>query len=148
MSSRFTRRLGRLTARRRRGTLALLVAAAALTVLAGWTILQHAGTGESGPAVGVIPDEIPDDFPLPPEAAVGESTVEGATVTVELTTSGTLADAVSRYTVGLVSAGFVVEESSAAGEGWRIAFSRGDLRGTIDLAVVAIGVESLVTIRQ
>ena len=151
MSSRFTRRVRRVRrffTRRTLATIVLTVAAAGLAVLAAWTVAERTSLDESGPTIGVIPEEMPDGFPFPPGAAVGESSVEGSTATVVLTTSGTLFDAVSGYTIGLVNAGFVVEESAGEGDTWRISFSRGDLRGTIELTPVPIGVESLVTVRQ
>ena len=138
----------RLVSRRTVATLVLTIVAAGLTALAAWTILDRTALDDAGPATGVIPAAMPADFPFPAGAAVGESNVDGSTVTLELTTAGTLIDAVSGYTIGLVNAGFVVEESVGEGATWRISFSRGDLRGTIELTPVPIGVESLVTVRQ
>jgi hypothetical protein len=129
-------------------TVALTAVAAALLVLAGWVILDRTTTDDHGPATGVIPAEMPDGFPIPAGADIGESTVDPARnqTTLILTTYGSLIDAVSGYSIGLVSSGYVVDESVAEDGGWVIRFSRLDLRGTIVLTTGPAGVASTITI--
>lgn len=131
-------------------TVGLSAIAVVLLVVAGWTILDRTALDDSGPATGVIPDEMPDAIPIPRGAVIGESSVDASRqqVTVELTTAGSLVDAVSTHTIGLVSNGYVVNESIAQGEGWLIRFRRLDLRGTIELSPVESGISSVITVRD
>jgi hypothetical protein len=143
-----SRRLRRFVGTRSLATIALTAAAVALAGVAGWTILQYASTGDDGPTAGEIPAELPTGFPIPPGAEIGASSVEGLTVTLELTLPGTLGEAVSAHTLGLVSGGYVVDASTADGEGWLIRFSRGDTRGEIALDAGEAGVASVITVRD
>lgn len=129
-------------------TVALTGMAAALLVLAGWIILDRTTLDDDGPVTGVIPAEMPDGFPIPPGAVIGESTVDPARnqIDLALTTSGSLVEAVSGYSIGLVSSGYLVDESASQGDGWIIRFSRLDLRGTIVLTAESGGITSTITI--
>ena len=97
---------------------------------------------------GRIPETMPDDFPIPVGAVIGQTSMDRAarTTVVDLATEGSLISAVSAYTVGLVSSGYVVDQSSGQGDGWIIRFSRQDLRGTIALVPGADGVSATVTV--
>ena len=129
-------------------TIGLTLLASALLAVAAWTILERTTFDDDGPVTGVIPAEMPDGFPIPAGAVIGESTVDPDRnlTTVDLTTYGSLVDAVSTHTIGLVSNGYVVEESIAQGDGWEIRFSRLDMRGTIELRPGADGISSSITI--
>jgi len=129
-------------------TIALTVVAAGLLALAGWVVLRAASIDDDGTSTGVIPAQLPDGFPVPAGAAIGESTfdAERSLTTLSITTPGSIVDAVSAHTIGLVSNGFVVGESEATGDGWVIRFSRLDMRGTIEVSEGAAGVVSLITV--
>ena len=150
MRGRRFRDLRRLLGGRRLSTIALIVVAAGLVVIAALTIIDRTALHDGDATTGVVPDEMPDGFPLPVSGVIGANTVDAATytVTLEVTTAGSLVDAISTYTIGLVSSDYVVDRSEARGDGWTISFRRLDLRGTIDLALVDGGVLSLITIRD
>lgn len=135
---------------RKRGwvTIALTVAAAALLALAGWVILRAASMDDEGTSTGVIPAQLPEGFPIPPGAVIGEGTfdAERSLTTLSVTTPGSIVDAVSAHTIGLVSNGFVVGQSEAQGDGWVIRFSRLDMRGTIEVSEGTDGIVSLITV--
>lgn len=134
--------------RRRWSTVVLIVAAAGLAVAAAFIILDRTTLTDSGAESGVIPEEMPDGFPIPPGASIGAGSVtsDPVTVTLEVTTDGAIVDAVSAHTIGLVSAGYVVTESASSGGGWVIRFSRLDLRGSIELAETEAGVLATITV--
>jgi len=121
-------------------TMALLMTAAAC----------GGGASPDGIVVGrgVIPETMPEGFPVPAGATIGETSMDrdAKTTVVDLTTVGSLVSAVSTYTVGLVSSGYIVDQSEEQGDGWVIRFSRQDLRGTIALTPGADGVGAAVTI--
>lgn len=129
-------------------TIGLAGLAAVLLVLAAWLILDRTALDDGGPVTGVIPAEMPDGFPIPPGAVIGESTVDSdrSLTTVDLTTYGSLIDAVSSHTIGLVNSDYVVYESVSQGDGWVIRFSRLDLRGTIEVSPGADGISSRITV--
>ena len=97
---------------------------------------------------GVIPETMPEGFPIPAGATIGETSMDrdAKTTVVDLATTGNLVSAVSTYTIGLVSSGYIVDQSEEQGDGWVIRFSRQDLRGTIALTPGADGVDAAVTI--
>lgn len=150
MRGRRFRNLRRLQGGRRFSTIALIVVAAGLVVIAALTIIDRTALHDGDTTTGVVPDEMPDGFPLPVSGVIGANTVDATTytVTLEVTTAGSLVDAISTYTIGLVSSDYVVDRSEARGDAWTISFRRLDLRGTIGLAVVDGGVLSLITIRD
>ncbi|MCB2223075.1 MAG: hypothetical protein KQH83_02780 [Actinobacteria bacterium] len=131
-------------------TAALVVVAAGLVVWAGFLILDRTAIDDDGGTGGAIPEELPDDFPIPVGAGVGDPSFDPETgeITLKVVTAGTVVDAVSAHTVGLVSAGYVVETSAASGDGWLIAFNRLNLEGTIEVSGDAGMVTSLVTVRR
>jgi len=129
-------------------TVGLTIVAAALLALAAWTILERTALDNDGPATGVVPGALPAGFPIPVGAVIGQSTVDDGRnlTTLELSTPGSLIDAVSSHTIGLVSNGYVVSESAAQGDGWVIWFSRLDLRGSIELTPGPDGVSATITV--
>ncbi len=108
------------------------------------------GTSSDGVVLGsgVIPESMPDGFPVPAGAVIGRTSMDrdAKTTVVDLTTEGNLVSAVSTYTIGLVSSGYIVDRSEEQGDGWVIRFSRQDLRGTIALVPGADGVGATVTV--
>jgi hypothetical protein len=128
----------------------LVLVVGGLVVAGVYLIRDRAGLNESGLETGrgELPSSMPAGFPVPPGAAIGDTSVDHDTSTtvVELVTAGSLDDAVSTYTVGLVSGGYVVERSEPEDDRWVIRFSRGDLRGTISLDDSRAGVRALLTI--
>jgi len=118
------------------------------------TLLVAAGCGgDASPdgivvGRGVIPETMPEGFPIPAGAAIGETSMDrdAKTTAVDLTTVGNLVSAVSTYTIGLVSSGYIVDHSEGQGNGWVIRFSRQDLRGTIALTPGTDGVDATITI--
>lgn len=97
---------------------------------------------------GVIPETMPAGFPIPVGAVIGETSMDrnAKTTVVDLTTEGSLVSAVSAFTIGLVSSGYIVDQSEEQGDDWVIRFSRQDLRGTIALASGDDGVGATVTV--
>lgn len=83
---------------------------------------------------GEIPDSVPDDFPVPSNAVVGNTLVDHLNNKTEfrLTIRSDLDSAVQFFSVGLVNRGYVVEQSSGGAATWELTFDKGpDLRGTI-----------------
>ena len=97
---------------------------------------------------GVIPETMPEGFPIPAGAVIGETSMDrdAKTTVVDLTTEGSLVSAVSAFTIGLVSSGYIVDQSEEQGDDWVIRFSRQDLRGTIALESGDDGVGATVTV--
>lgn len=96
---------------------------------------------------GVLPASVPARFPLPEGAVVGSTLLDRANHRTEaaLTVRQESPVVVQYYTVSLVSAGYVVDSSAGDPLGrWRIEFSRGDLRGSIDLQSGGSGVTAFV----
>lgn len=131
-------------------TVGLLVVVAGLVTAGVLLIRDRTALDQGGVRAGSgeLPSSMPDGFPIPSNALIGETTVDPAasTTTVELTTPGTLVSAVSSYTVGLVSAGYVVDRSEQEGAGWVIRFSDLDLRGTLVLEESGGGIRAVLTI--
>lgn len=150
MKGRRSRRWQRLLGGRSLSTIALIVVAAGLVVLAAVTILDRTALHGGDRTTGIVPDEIPDGFPIPVSAVIGANTVDADNylVTLELTTTGSLVDAISTHSIDLVSSDYVIDRSEATGDGWTISFSRLDLRGTIVMSPVDGGIRSLITIRD
>jgi len=132
----------------RRFLFALRPVAVGLALLV--SVAACGGTSSDAAVIGSgrIPETMPDGFPIPAGAVIGQTSMDrvAKTTVVDLITQGTLISAVSTYTIGLVSSGYVVDQSLEQGDGWVIRFSRQDLRGTISLAPGADGVGATVTI--
>jgi hypothetical protein len=132
-------------------TITLVVLIAGLAAVGAFLIIDRTSTDDpDGIEVssGEIPETMPAGFPIPGDAVIGRTSVDRTrnTTIVNLITPGGMVSAVSTYTIGLVSAGYVVERSSEHGDGWEIRFGRLDLRGTIALSEGAGGIEAVVTI--
>jgi len=131
-------------------TVALALAVAGLAALGTALVADRAALDPSAVEVGrgAIPETMPAEFPIPPDAVVGETSVDRgrSTTVVHLVTAGSIEEAAGFFTVGLVSGGFVVPRSGEQGEGWEIRFSRLDLRGTVVMAPADAGTAVTVTI--
>lgn len=144
------RRPGRRSVRRLLPTAGLVLVVGGLVAAGVFIVLDRTSLDDGGIQTGrgELPSSIPAGFPIPPGAVIGETSVDrdSATTSVELVTAGSRDEAVSTYTVGLVSGGYVVERSEPEGDEWVIRFSRGDLRGTLVLDDSGAGVRALLTI--
>ena len=112
-------------------------------------ILLAAGCGDDDPVTfgeGEIPSSVPDDFPVPAGAVVGSTLVDRVNHRTEFAfTIAQEADAVVQYyTVGLVSAGFVVTSSESGLDFWQIEFSRGELLGQLIISPGGSGLAAVV----
>ena len=131
-------------------TVALALAVAGLAALGTALVADRAALDPSAVEVGrgAIPETMPAEFPVPPDAVVGETSVDRgrSTTVVHLVMAASIEEAAGFFTVGLVSGGFVVQRSGEQGEGWEIRFSRLDLRGTVVMAPADAGTAVTVTI--
>jgi hypothetical protein len=85
---------------------------------------------------GVIPDSVPEDFPIPAGAEIGNTLVDRINHKTEfsLTIRSDPTSAVQFFQVGLVNQGYVVESSDGNQTLWEITFSRGQgLTGSVVL---------------
>ena len=114
-----------MTARR---CLLLLLAVAALAGALAACSDEPVTAGE-----GEIPGSVPDDFPFPAGAVVGETLVDRTSHRTEfrLSISEDSTRVVRFFTMGLVGNGYVVGGSAGDAARWTIEFSRGILRGTV-----------------
>ncbi len=107
------------------------------------------GTG-TGPVVsfgeGSVPDQFPEDFPLPPGAVIGSTLVDGRNVKteMELRVRQEMADVAQFFTVNLVSNGFVIDDSSQDGTRWTLEFRRDRLTGSLVITSPSAGVSQAV----
>lgn len=84
---------------------------------------------------GTIPPAIPDDFPVPDDAVVGSTLIDTVNTKseFEFRTATSLEALVQSLSLGLVDAGFVVDNSSGNAVQWSISFRRGSLEGSVEL---------------
>jgi hypothetical protein len=82
---------------------------------------------------GEIPGSVPDDFPFPAGAVVGETLVDRTSHRTEfrLSISEDSTRVVRFFTMGLVENGYVISSSAGDAARWTIEFGRGILRGTV-----------------
>ncbi len=131
----------------RRRLLVLLVAG----LLAGALLLgacsDDGGTTQgTGPQVsfgeGSIPESVPEDFPVPPGAVVGSTLVDRVNTRTEFEVRlrQEIADLAQYYTVNLVNAGFVIEDSSQVSGQWTLEFRRDGLTGSVRMTSPEPGV--------
>jgi len=83
---------------------------------------------------GEVPPGVPADFPVPPDGAIGATLVDTPNHRVEFTVTvdTDLPSLVQFFTFGLVSAGYIVEQSHSLNQTtWEIAFNREELTGTV-----------------
>ncbi len=100
---------------------------------------------------GVIPPAVPDDFPIPADAAIGATLVDtiNSKSEFEFRTATDLEQLVPALSVGLVEAGYVVESSSGDVLTWTISFRRGSLEGSVEMRSLAPGVaQGVVTVND
>jgi len=129
----------------------------ALLVLAalGALTLTLAGCGDSaqsddGASVvfgeGVIPASVPADFPVPEGAVVGTTLVDRMNHRTEfrLNLAEEATAVIQYYTVSLVSAGYVVDNSEGDITLWSIEFSRDTLRGSVLIQPAGNGLAAVV----
>ncbi len=108
------------------------------------------GGGSTEPVVsfgeGSIPDQFPEDFPLPPGAVIGTTLVDGrnAKTEMELRMRQEIADVAQFFTVNLVSSGFVIDSSSQEGTRWTLEFRRDRLTGSLVITSPNAGVSQAV----
>ncbi len=133
----------------------LLVAAALLVTAAFVGACDGDGDGDgddggTGPVVsfgqGSVPDQFPEDFPLPPGAVIGSTLVDGRNVKteMELRVRQDIADVAQFFTVNLVSSGFVIDSSSQEGTRWTMDFRRDRLTGSLVITSPTTGVSQAV----
>lgn len=87
---------------------------------------------------GTIPPAIPDDFPVPDDAVIGATLIDTINTKseFEFRTATGLEALVQSLSLGLVDAGFVVDNSSGNAVQWSISFRRGSLEGSIQLRAI------------
>lgn len=125
-----------------------LILAAAL-VLAASLAAVSCGDDEGEPiefGEGEIPRAFPDDFPVPPGAAIGSTLVDRVNHRSEfaLVAPTEMTETVQFFLVELVNEGYVVGSSEGSGPLWSITFTRGDLAGEITLQPQGSGVTQAV----
>ena len=91
---------------------------------------------------GEIPGAIPDDFPLPPDAAIGSTLVDTVNTKseFEFRTPTDMAVVVQSLSVQLVELGYVILDSGGDVVAWGIDWSRDNLEGTLQLRSLGPGV--------
>ena len=90
---------------------------------------------------GTIPPAIPDDFPVPADAVIGATLIDTVNTKseFEFRTATDLEALIQNLSLGLVDAGFVVDNSSGNTLQWSLSFRRGSLEGSVELRKVAEG---------
>ena len=96
---------------------------------------EPAGTTEAVTfGEGEIPSSVPEDFPIPAGAEIGNTLVDRINNNTEfsLTIRSDPTTAVQFFQVGLVNQGYVVESSDGNQTLWEITFSKGEaLTGSV-----------------
>lgn len=83
---------------------------------------------------GRLPDSVPDNFPVPPGATIGETLVDTAHDRTEfsLAIESDLPSVVQFFTISLVNQGYLIGRSQSLNQTtWQMSFQRGDLTGEI-----------------
>ncbi len=82
---------------------------------------------------GVIPESVPDDFPIPSNSVVGTTLVDKINNRTEfrLTVVADITSTVQFFQVGLVNQGYIINSSEGNATEWTLTFSDGDLQGQI-----------------
>lgn len=83
-----------------------------------------------------MPESFPRDFPVPAGAVILSTLIDRVNhrSEVNMNVRSELVTAVQFFQVGLVNQGYVVERSERGdGDEWLIEFTRGELRGTIEI---------------
>ncbi len=133
--------------------LAWLLAALLVVGAVGACGDDEPGDGTGGPEVsfgeGAVPDQVPEDFPIPPGAVVGSTLVDGINTKteMELRVREEIADVAQFFTVNLVSNGFVIDDSNSDGSRWTLEFRRNGLAGSVVITSPSPGVsQAIVTL--
>ncbi|NIR40294.1 MAG: hypothetical protein GWN79_22205 [Actinobacteria bacterium] len=76
---------------------------------------------------------MPDSIPIPRGAAIGSTLVDRVNNRTEMSLQVRMGfeELVQFYSVELVGAGYIVQESSGSAASWKILFVDGDLQGDI-----------------
>lgn len=95
---------------------------------------------------GVLPESIPEDFPLPTGSAIGSTMVVTKTGFTEVIVriSAELGITAEFFNQGLGQSGFTVDSSEADGDNWAIEFSDESSKGTIDISEPLDGISQAV----
>jgi hypothetical protein len=95
---------------------------------------------------GVLPDTIPDGFPLPNGSAIGSTMVVGQTGFTEVVVRVSAEQGITAefFSQGLNQNGFTVDRSEAEGENWVIEFSTDTSKGTIDVSEPVEGISQAI----
>ncbi len=82
---------------------------------------------------GEVPESMPDSIPIPRGAAIGSTLVDRVNNRTEMSLQVRMGfeELVQFYSVELVGAGYIVQESSGSAASWKILFVDGDLQGDI-----------------
>jgi hypothetical protein len=133
----------------------LLAAVLVTAVLPACSGNDGGGTGAQGSSgdiqfvEGEIPEQVPDDFPMPPDTVIGTSfSAPGGTYAeVVLRVRSELEDLVIYYEGNLKNHGWAVTRSEMDGDQWEMDFTRdGDPDGAIRMTLGAPGVtQAIVT---
>jgi hypothetical protein len=84
---------------------------------------------------GVMPETVPSDFPVPTEAVINATLVDGANnrTEVNMLFPAEIAVVARFFDVNLVNRGYLVGSSTGTELSWTIEFSKDQLSGTIEL---------------
>ena len=94
---------------------------------------------------GVLPDTIPDAFPLPAGSSIGSTMViKGGLTEVVIRISAAQGIAAEFFNQALPGEGFTVDRSEADDSGWVIEFSDGDAKSTLDITEPQQGISQAV----
>ncbi len=95
-----------------------------------------------------MPESIPDDFPVPANAAVGATMVDPVNnrTEVRLQMAGTVTSVIRFFEVGLVNQGYVVDSSTGSPVEWTLRFSDGPLDGRVVISQEDAGVIAVVSV--
>lgn len=95
---------------------------------------------------GEVPSGFPGDFPIPDGAEIGSTLTDRTNTRSEFSMRVplSLSGLTQFFSVNLVSEGYVIASSTGTQLGWTIDFTRGDLRGSLVMKVVADDVSTVV----
>jgi hypothetical protein len=137
-----------------RALLAVLVAVsvAACSGDDGASTTTLASEGDVVLGSGTLPDTVPDDFPIPPEAVIGSTLVAVGTGTTEviLRLPSSIEASIVYFEQRLDIDGYdVVSSEAESGTSWSIEFERDDLTGSLRLSSPGTDVtEVVLTLQQ
>lgn len=100
---------------------------------------------------GSLPDSFPSDFPVPDQASIGSTLVDGVNgrTEVSLVIPAPVEESAQFFVVNMLPGGYVVDSSSGDSGKWTISFRRDDLNGEVILQGVSAGTsQAVITITQ